>query len=79
MSKRKLKPRPTYRQHSEAVVHADIKRAAAQGTAFFDWLTEIRLEPVGGVDLFNIGRAEGVRELAAQIQDIALAENRLEE
>lgn len=73
-TKRKLKPRPTYRQHAEATIQATIKAAIPPGGVFFDYLTDIRLEPVVGATEYERGRAEGVREFAAQLQDVALSE-----
>jgi hypothetical protein len=73
-AKRKLKPRPTYRQHSEAVVLATVKQSIPRGGVFFDFLTDIRLEPVIAATEYDRGRAEGVREFAAQLQDMALSD-----
>jgi len=56
------------------VVLATIKQAIPRGGVFCDYLTDIRLEPVIGATEYDRGRAEGVREFAAQLQDIALSD-----
>lgn len=73
-NKRKVRPRPTYRQHSEAVVLATVKQSIPRGGVIFDFLTDIRLEPVTAATEYDRGRQEGVRELAAQIQDMVLGD-----
>jgi hypothetical protein len=77
-AKRKLKPRPTYRQHAEAVINQDIKRACAQGTIFFDYLTEERLVENFGQTEWERGVIEGGRRFAGRLQDIAMDEIKVE-
>ena len=82
MAKRKLKPRPTYRQHSEASYQQAIQNALRVGDTFWDYLSDVRLEPVisftgapnTGEFVYNLGRQQGMKDLAAQLQDIAAGE-----
>lgn len=73
-AKRKLKARPTYRQHTEADAAADIKRACAPGTLFFDYLTEERLAENFGANEYERGIIEGGRRFAGRLQDIAMGD-----
>jgi len=74
MSKRKLKPRPTYRQHSEKDIQAAIRGAISRDGEFMDYLQEVGLELVEGPDEFHRGIAEGRRRLAGELVSVALSE-----
>ncbi len=75
-TKRRRRIRPSYAQHSDATIQADIQARCPQGSPFFDWLTEIRLDeiPVGGSGEFERGVFEGMRRLARMIQDYVMAQ-----
>ena len=75
MSKqRKLKPRPTYRQRSQADINAEIKRACAPGTALYDYFIEEALQENFGANEFDRGVIEGGRRFAIRFVNIALDE-----
>jgi hypothetical protein len=72
----KKKIRPTYAQRSDAIIQSDIRGRVVQGSPFFDWLTEIRLDDVPALNTeFERGICEGMRRLARQIQDFVLTED----
>lgn len=73
MAKRKLIPRPTYRQHSEAAINAAIKQAIPVGGVFWDYLTEERLTENFGPGEWERGIVEGARRFAGRLQDIAMS------
>lgn len=72
--KRKLKPRPTYRQHTEAESNASIKAAIPLGGVFWDYLTDERLAENFGANEWDRGVIEGAKRFAGRLQDIAMSE-----
>jgi phosphoribosylaminoimidazole-succinocarboxamide synthase len=73
-TKRKLKPRPTYRQHSEKEIQDAIRGAMLSNSVLMDYLQEIGLEFVDGKDDFERGIAEGRRRLAGELITVALSD-----
>jgi len=73
MAKRKLIPRPTYRQHDEKTINSAIKAGIPVGGPFWDYLTEERLVENFGPSEWERGMIEGARRFAGRLQDIALA------
>lgn len=74
MPPRKRKPRPTYREHSEATVNRDIQARITDSGPFWDWLTEERLIENFGTSEFERGVVEGARRFAGRLQSIVMGE-----
>jgi hypothetical protein len=75
MAKRKLKPRPMYREHSEAAINFAIRNAIHLGDTFWDFLTEERLAENFGTSEFERGVIEGARRFAGRLQDIIMSDD----
>lgn len=73
-TKKKRKPRATYRQPSEAAVNFAIRNAIRLGDPFWDFLTEERLAENFGKDEYERGIIEGARRFAGRLQDIVMSD-----
>jgi len=71
---RKLKHRPTYRQHETALIDTVIRAAIPREGIFIDYLDEIVQERVDATTEYERGVIEGRRRFAGELISIALSE-----
>lgn len=73
-TKRKRKPRPTYRERPEKEIQDAIRIAFQPGSVLYDYANEVIAEPVEGQGEFMMGVAEGRRRLAGELVSVALSD-----
>lgn len=76
------KPKPkkrrfTYTAHSDEKVYDAVRMAIPEGGIFWDYLSGVGMEPIGGNSEWERGKCEGRRELAGELLSMAMNESQL--